>query len=81
MSYACLLILGFGGHARSVADVALSSGMPCLRFYDVSARVGEQFNDFPAIAILPKASAILCIDNGDRRISGGGARNRLKPML
>jgi len=55
MSYACLLILGFGGHARSVADVALSSGMPCLRFYDVSARVGEQFNDFPAIAILPKA--------------------------
>jgi UDP-N-acetylbacillosamine N-acetyltransferase len=54
MSHACLLILGFGGHARSVADIALCSGMHCLRFYDVNARIGEQFNGFPAIAILPK---------------------------
>ncbi len=54
MTYTGLLILGFGGHARSVADIALCSGMPCLRFYDVNARIGEQFNGFPAIAILPK---------------------------
>jgi sugar O-acyltransferase (sialic acid O-acetyltransferase NeuD family) len=54
MSWAGLLILGFGGHARSVADIALCMGMPCLRFYDADARIGEQFHDFPAIAILPK---------------------------
>jgi sugar O-acyltransferase (sialic acid O-acetyltransferase NeuD family) len=49
-----LLILGFGGHARSAADVALCGGVTCLRFYDVNARVGEQFNGFAAIAVLPK---------------------------
>ena len=41
-----LLILGFGGHARSVADVALSSGIKQLLFIDANARDGEQFLGF-----------------------------------
>lgn len=38
-----LLILGFGGHARSVADVALSMGIRHLCFEDAHARSGENF--------------------------------------
>lgn len=41
-----LLILGFGGHARSVADVALASGLEQLCFIDDSAIPGERFGDF-----------------------------------
>lgn len=43
----CLLLLGFGGHARSVADVALSLGVVQLHFVDENARPGEQFCGFP----------------------------------
>jgi sugar O-acyltransferase (sialic acid O-acetyltransferase NeuD family) len=42
-----LLILGFGGHARSVADVALSIGIKSLCFIDENAREGEEFFSFP----------------------------------
>jgi UDP-N-acetylbacillosamine N-acetyltransferase len=42
-----LLILGFGGHARSVADVALASGVRSLLFIDDNADAGEQFLGFP----------------------------------
>jgi len=42
-----LLILGFGGHARSVADVALATGVQSLVFVDDNARDGEQFLGFP----------------------------------
>ncbi|WP_434516862.1 acetyltransferase [Dechloromonas sp. ARDL1] len=38
-----LLILGFGGHARSVADVALACGYVELVFVDEHARDGESF--------------------------------------
>lgn len=39
-----LLILGFGGHARSVADVAIQSGRYVdLRFWEPTARKGETF--------------------------------------
>ncbi|EGV20008.1 NeuD/PglB/VioB family sugar acetyltransferase [Thiocapsa marina] len=41
-----LIVLGFGGHARSVADVALSSGYDRFVFVDKNARVGETFLDF-----------------------------------
>lgn len=42
-----LLILGFGGHARSVADVALAAGISQLLFIDDHARLGEKFLNFP----------------------------------
>lgn len=38
-----LTILGFGGHARSVADVALACGYDHLVFVDEMARPGEHF--------------------------------------
>lgn len=41
-----LVILGFGGHARSVADVALDSGIQQLCFVDENARPNERFLTF-----------------------------------
>ncbi len=41
-----LLIYGFGGHARSVADVALTAGIRNFVFVDSDARDGEMFLDF-----------------------------------
>lgn len=41
--YKGLLILGFGGHARSVADVALAAGVAELLFIDANAQDGENF--------------------------------------
>ena len=45
-----LLILGFGGHARSVADVALACGYDELVFVDEHARDGENFLGHPVTA-------------------------------
>lgn len=42
-----MLILGFGGHARSVADVALASGIKQLYFLDNNAKPHESFASFP----------------------------------
>jgi UDP-N-acetylbacillosamine N-acetyltransferase len=44
-----LLILGFGGHARSVADVALSCGFTRLVFVEASTRGGEDFCGHPVV--------------------------------
>lgn len=44
-----LIILGFGGHARSVADVALAVGYHSLVFIDDNARAGEMFLGFPVL--------------------------------
>lgn len=38
-----LLVFGFGGHARSVADIALACGTTELVFVDENVRAGEQF--------------------------------------
>ncbi len=48
-----LYILGFGGHARSVADIALAMGVEQLVFVDENARPGEEFAGYPAIKQLP----------------------------
>lgn len=45
-----LLIFAFGGHARSVADVALAMGVEALCFVDNKAREGETFMGFPVVA-------------------------------
>lgn len=47
MSNKGLLVLGFGGHARSVADVALASGVTQLCFIDANAKPNESFCSFP----------------------------------
>jgi sugar O-acyltransferase (sialic acid O-acetyltransferase NeuD family) len=44
-----LLIFGFGGHARSVADIAFSSGVSNFCFVDSNAREGESFIGHPVI--------------------------------
>lgn len=43
-----LVIFGFGGHARSIADVALAAGYKKLLFIDPNARDGEAFLGYPA---------------------------------
>ncbi|TGQ50727.1 acetyltransferase [Mesorhizobium sp. M1C.F.Ca.ET.193.01.1.1] len=48
-----IYILGFGGHARSVADVALAAGVKDLIFVDANARRDERFAGFPTVTILP----------------------------
>lgn len=45
-----LLIIGCGGHARSVADVALSLGISNLIFWDINARENETLFTFPVVA-------------------------------
>jgi UDP-N-acetylbacillosamine N-acetyltransferase len=50
-----LLILGLGGHARSVADVALDLGISDLRFVDPNARLGEQCLGFLTMADPPRS--------------------------
>lgn len=44
-----LVILGFGGHARSVADVAIAAGIQHLRFVDPNAKPGEILAGFPVV--------------------------------
>lgn len=50
MARPLLCVLGFGGHARSVADVALAAGVEDLVFIDANARPGESFAGFPALS-------------------------------
>lgn len=48
MSTICgLLVFGFGGHARSVADIALAAGVADFCFVDNNAREGESFLGYP----------------------------------
>ncbi len=44
-----MLIMGFGGHARSVADVALACGYEDLVFVDAKAKPGENFLGYPVL--------------------------------
>jgi len=44
-----LIIFGFGGHARAVADVALANGSDELIFVDVNARANEKFLRYPVV--------------------------------
>jgi UDP-N-acetylbacillosamine N-acetyltransferase len=52
-----LLVIGFGGHGRSVADVALAAGVGNLLFVDDMARPGESFLDHPVVVALPERLA------------------------
>jgi UDP-N-acetylbacillosamine N-acetyltransferase len=44
-----LIVFGFGGHARSVADIALASGIRHLVFVDEAVRPDETLLGFPAM--------------------------------
>jgi sugar O-acyltransferase (sialic acid O-acetyltransferase NeuD family) len=44
-----LLIFGFGGHARVVADIALALGVKNFCFVDNNAQEGEAFLSFPVV--------------------------------
>ncbi|WP_160108883.1 NeuD/PglB/VioB family sugar acetyltransferase [Pseudomonas izuensis] len=46
-----LLVLGFGGHARSIADVGLALGIKHFCFIDVNARPNEFFGKFPVLPV------------------------------
>ncbi|PVZ87147.1 acetyltransferase [Serratia sp. S1B] len=48
-----VLFFGFGGHARSIADVVLANGIESLLFVDDNARYGENFAGFPVIKEFP----------------------------
>lgn len=52
-----LVLLGFGGHARSAADVALASGFDRLLFVDENARPGESFGGYPVQREMPQKTA------------------------
>ncbi len=55
----CLVLLGCGGHARSVADVALSAGFDVFCFVDEQAKEGENVLGFPVQRELPPHSTEL----------------------
>ncbi|RJT40119.1 acetyltransferase [Mesorhizobium waimense] len=48
-----IYVLGFGGHARSVADIALSGGVKNLIFVDANAQPNEAFAGFRVVTVLP----------------------------
>ncbi len=52
-----LYVLGFGGHARSVGDIALAAGVAQLLFIDGNARAGESFAGFAAVREQPQSLA------------------------
>ena len=56
-----LIVLGFGGHARSVADVAIAMVYETLVFVDEHAREGEMYLDFPVLkSFTPHDSKAWC---------------------
>jgi UDP-N-acetylbacillosamine N-acetyltransferase len=65
-----LIIFGCGGHARSVADVALHSGIKHLVFVDKQAKVNEKLFGFDVVKSIDDSSSIPTIvaigDNHER---------------
>jgi sugar O-acyltransferase (sialic acid O-acetyltransferase NeuD family) len=77
-----LVILGFGGHARSIGDVALAAGISQLRFIDSAAKPGEQFMGQPVDSHMdgPLPAGWACFpasgDNAKRALQIADARQR-----
>lgn len=72
-----LLIMGFGGHARSVADIAIACGYTKLLFVDENARPGEQLMGYEVIKSLNELDASWC----DAFAASGDARKRQRQCL
>jgi UDP-N-acetylbacillosamine N-acetyltransferase len=68
-----LVLMGFGGHARSVADVALKAGYRELLFVDENARDGELFLEFPVQRSMPPPNSkwiyMPCSGDNHRRLA------------
>jgi UDP-N-acetylbacillosamine N-acetyltransferase len=67
-----LVLIGFGGHARSVADVALSAGYRPLLFVDENAADGELFLGFPVQRAMPSSGDWIympCAGDNVRRLA------------
>ncbi len=62
-----LIIYGCGGHARSVADVALHNGIDELIFVDDNARDNERLFNFKVVRELPSHTQQLIIAVGDNQ--------------
>ncbi|RAP37655.1 acetyltransferase [Legionella quinlivanii] len=65
MNKKLLVVMGFGGHARSVADVALSAGYEQLVFVDDNAYADERFLNFPVVNSYPESVTRCCLAAGD----------------
>lgn len=82
-----LYILGFGGHARSVADVAISAGWNNFVFVDRNARAGEQFHSFEVVSAFPEPlnprwkSFPAAGDNSRRRDQVDDAKTELATVI
>jgi sugar O-acyltransferase (sialic acid O-acetyltransferase NeuD family) len=83
MTHVDLCIVGCGGHARSVADVALDSGMATLIFVDPRARDGEEIlgytvatpAQFLASGVRARHHIIALGDNAKREVEYGSFGN------
>ncbi|HSW69971.1 MAG TPA: NeuD/PglB/VioB family sugar acetyltransferase [Gammaproteobacteria bacterium] len=65
-----LVIYGCGGHARSVADIALANGIEHLIFVDDHARPGEKMFDFDVVKNIspgPDIPCIIALGDGEQR--------------
>lgn len=60
-----LVIFGFGGHARSVADVAVGNGYTDIVFVDKNARASEMYQQFAVFASEPEGQYIYIPAAGD----------------
>lgn len=58
IAYSGLYVLGFGGHARSVADVALAAGVKGLLFVDPNAMPDEEFAGFAVVSSMPHPASV-----------------------
>lgn len=81
-----LYVFGFGGHARSVADVAIAAGYQRIVFVDAGARAGETFAGFPSVTALtdPQPGWLATVAVGDaakRRALTDGLAVRLATLV
>ncbi|MGE0765715.1 MAG: acetyltransferase [Hyphomicrobiaceae bacterium] len=81
-----LLIVGFGGHGRVVADVALDCGYDTIAFLDDGRDALSQSTPFPVLGptremsaqVKRWSSAIVAIGNGPRRLALFGDLKRAR---
>src|SRR5437868_6384568 len=64
-----LVILGCGGHARSVADVALTIEFSSLLFVDENAQPNESILGFPVVKDFQKSKDMLYFSARGNNIS------------
>lgn len=83
-----LIIYGCGGHARSVADVALSNGITELVFVDQHAKDNETLFQFPVLKTFANTTSHHCtVAIGDNQIRSKlfndlvGQGSNLSPLI